>query len=292
MMGGYIEPLKQLGKLYFTTLTIKNVSAEELHETINKMLKDMANIIRVLREKRKIEISGIRKIEITYNAKANTYHPHFHLLHNTDSGNMIIDEWIIRNPTSAKKMGWDTRLKKMVPIQLSIPVTKENDDDKKYLNELFKYASKFVVKDDKERGILNVYVPALDNIMRSLHTKRTMQCFGKIRKIKSVEDLSEINELLSQEIDNIQYANKEWEWDGKEVFDWKDYDGNRLTNYKPPDGLTFQYFIGDSAPYTEIEKKRIARQEKIMEEKHKKRNEWFTLLKETKFFNGLDKNLN
>jgi plasmid rolling circle replication initiator protein Rep len=277
MMAGYIEPLKQLGQLYFTTLTIKNVTAEELPKTIGKMLKDMSNIIRVLREKRKIDISGIRKIEITYNAKMNTYHPHFHLLHNTDSGNMIIDEWIVRNPNSAKKMGWDAKLKKMIPIQVSIPVTKENDNDKKYLNELFKYASKFVVKDDKERGILNVYVPALDNIMRSLHTKRTMQSFGKIRKIviNSVENLSENLELIAQEIEGILEENKEWKWEGqKDIYDWVDKKGNRLTNYTPPN-IDFQYFIGDIAPYTKTEEKREERQKEAMKKKYEKRkSEW------------------
>ena len=92
MMAGYIEPLRELGDLYFTTLTIKNVKAENLAETIEKMLKDISNIIRVLRERKKINISGIRKIEITYNAKMDTYHPHFHILHNKNVGDIIIEE--------------------------------------------------------------------------------------------------------------------------------------------------------------------------------------------------------
>jgi plasmid rolling circle replication initiator protein Rep len=135
MMGGYIEPLRKLGDLHFTTLTRKNVTAEELPETINKMLKDMSNIIRVLREKRNIKLSGIRKIEVTYNSKTNTYHPHFHILHNYDVGNMIIDEWVIRNPNTAKKQGWDFKQKKMVNIQVTKPVFKKDEDDKKFLNE-------------------------------------------------------------------------------------------------------------------------------------------------------------
>lgn len=271
MMGGYIEPLRKLGDLHFTTLTRKNVTAEELPETINKMLKDMSNIIRVLREKRGIKLSGIRKIEVTYNSKRNTYHPHFHILHNYDVGNMIIDEWVIRNPNTAKKQGWDYKEKKMVNIQVTKPVSKKDEDDKKFLNELFKYATKFVVKDEKEKGILNIYVPALDNILRALHTKRTMQTFGEIRKVKALEDITEVSELLSQEIEDIEESYKEWRWLGSmERFDWVDSEGNELTKYKPPD-ITFQYFIGESLPYTEIEKKR-AETNKTINRKRKQEN--------------------
>lgn len=273
MMAGYIEPLRKLGDLYFTTLTRKNVSAEELSETINKMLKDMSNIIRVLREKRGIKLSGIRKIEVTYNSKTDTYHPHFHILHNYDVGNMIIDEWLIRNPNTAKKQGWDYRKKKMVDIQDTKPVTKKNKDDKKFLNELFKYASKFVVKDDKEKGILNIYVPALDNILRALHTKRTMQTFGEIRKVKALEDVTEVSELLSQEIEDIDEDHKEWAWLGHiEMFDWYDSELNALTKYKPPD-ITFRYLLGELLPYTEIEKKRVEKTKAINIKKYEEMSE-------------------
>jgi hypothetical protein len=256
MMAGYIEPLKGMGNLYFTTLTMKNVEAENLAETIEKMLKNMSNIIRVLREKRKINISGIRKIEITYNAKMDNYHPHFHILHNENVGDIIINEWLKRNPT-AKKQGWDWKKKEMVDIQTSKPVTKKDEDDKKFLNEIFKYATKFVVKDSKDRNIMNVYVPALDNILRALHTKRSVQSFGEIRKLKIAEEEGE-QELLSQEIIDIEEETyKEWQWAAiDDIYDWLDSNGKRLTNYKPPD-IEFTYFIGDVSPPTEKEKDRF-----------------------------------
>jgi plasmid rolling circle replication initiator protein Rep len=255
MMAGYIEPLRELGDLYFTTLTIKNVKAENLAETIEKMLKDISNIIRVLRERKKINISGIRKIEITYNSKMDTYHPHFHILHNENVGDIIIEEWLKRNPT-AKEKGWDWKEKKMVDLQVSKPVTKKDEDDKKFLNEIFKYATKFVVKDSKDRNIMNVYVPALDNILRALHTKRSVQSFGEIRKLKIAEEEGE-QELLSQEIIDIEEETyKEWQWASiDDIYDWLDNNGKRLTNYKPPD-IEFTYFIGDISPPTEKEKDR------------------------------------
>jgi hypothetical protein len=222
------------------------------------MLKDISNIIRVLRERKKINISGIRKIEITYNAKMDTYHPHFHILHNENVGDIIIEEWLKRNPT-AKQKGWDWKEKKMVDLQVSKPVTKKNEDDKKFLNEIFKYATKFVVKDSKDRNIMNVYVPALDNILRALHTKRSVQSFGDIRKLKIAEEEGE-QELLSQEIIDIEEETyKEWQWSAiDDIYDWLDNNGKRLTNYKPPD-IEFTYFIGDISPPSIAEVNRIER---------------------------------
>jgi hypothetical protein len=208
------------------------------------MLKDMSNIIRVLREKRKINISGIRKIEVTYNAKTDEYHPHFHILHNQNVGSVIIDEWLKRNST-ANLQGWDRKKKKLVDIQVTKPITKKGEDDKAFLNEIFKYATKFVVKDEKEKGILNVYAPALDVILRSLHMKRSIQSFGEIRKIVIKEE-SEHEELISQEFDDIELQDKEWFWI-VDMNDWYDSIGKPLTDYKPPD-IEFRYFIGDSLP--------------------------------------------
>lgn len=252
MMAGYIEPLRQLGDLYFTTLTIKNVKAHALSETVEKMLKDMSNIIRVLREKRKINISGIRKIEVTYNAKTDEYHPHFHILHNHNVGSIIITEWLKRNST-ANLQGWDRKKKKLVDIQVTKAITKNGEDDKAFLNEIFKYATKFVVKDDKEKGVLNVYAPALDVILRSLHMKRSVQSFGEIRKIVIKEE-AEHEELISQEFDDVELQYKEWHWI-EDISNWFDSSSKALTDYKPPD-IEFKYFIGDCLPLNKKEKRK------------------------------------
>jgi hypothetical protein len=237
-------------------LTIPNVKSDVLPETIETMTKNLTNIIRVLREKRKINISGIRKIEVTYNQQKDDYHPHFHILHNQDVGEMIISEWLKRNPT-AKKQGWDRKSKSMVNLQVTKPVTKQGDDDRKYLNELFKYASKFIVKDDKERNLLNIYIPALDNILRALHTKRTIQSFGIIKKL-DIDKPDEELELIAQELIGIsQDEKKQWVWGlVDEVYDWIDFEGNRLTNYQPPD-IEFRYYLGDALPPTQKEISRM-----------------------------------
>jgi hypothetical protein len=99
----------------------------------------------------------------------------------------------------------------------------------------------------------------LDNILRALHTKRSVQSFGEIRKLKIAEEEGE-QELLSQEIIDIEEETyKEWQWAFIDnIYDWLDNNGKRLTNYKPPD-IEFTYFIGDISPPSIAEINRFKR---------------------------------
>jgi hypothetical protein len=226
MMNSYINPLKALGSLQFTTLTIPNVEVSEINEAVKLMLKTTSNIIRVIRERKRIDISGIRKIEITYNHQKNNLHPHIHLLHNNpEVGELFITEWLKRYPKAMRK-AQDTR-----------------QADDKSLNETFKYTAKFLIKDDKEKNIVNVFVPILDKILFALSNKRTIQSFGKLKKVEINED-EILKDLEVQEIENISSSDKVWIWSEgeREIWDWLDQDKNRLTNYEKPD-IQFIYYL-------------------------------------------------
>ena len=219
-MNGYTAQLQGLGQLEFTTLTIRNVNKEQLRDTVKHMSKTLTNILRVIRERKKINISGIRKIEITYNPLTNTYHPHIHLLHNKDCGTLIISEWLKRYSNDADIKGQDT--------------TKANKDS---LNELFKYSTKVAYKAKGDKAH-KVFIPALDAILIALNGLRTFQPFGAIKK-----QSEEVEELQTQilEVENNDYT----EWQYNEVFnDWVNvYDrGKMLTGYKPPDLKLIIYF--------------------------------------------------
>lgn len=211
-MKGYAPQLGSLGEMSFTTLTIRNVNKEQLRDTVKQMSKTLTNIVRVIRERRKIPISGIRKIEITYNSITDTYHPHIHILHNKDCGRMIIEEWLKRYNNDADIKGQDTR--------------KANQDS---LNELFKYSTKVAYKSKGDKAH-KVFIPALDAILCALDRMRTFQPFGSIRK-----QSEEVEELQVQEVEGVQKEYTEWQYN-EEVNDWQDIyqRDKRLTNYKPP----------------------------------------------------------
>jgi hypothetical protein len=211
-MKGYTSQLSGLGSLSFTTLTIRNVNKEQLRDTVKQMSKALTNILRVLRERRKIDISGIKKVEITYNSVTDTYHPHIHILHNKDCGKMIIEEWLKRYSNEADIKAQDTR--------------KANQDS---LNELFKYSTKVAYKSKGDKAY-KVFIPALDAILCALDGMRTFQPFGSIRK-----QSEEVKELQVQEIEGTEKEYTEWQYN-EDIHDWQDiYNRDkRLTDYKPP----------------------------------------------------------
>ena len=61
------------------TLTIKNVEAEALSETLNQMFQAW-NLLNKYAEWKKAVQGYSRCLEITYNSETRTYHPHFHCL--------------------------------------------------------------------------------------------------------------------------------------------------------------------------------------------------------------------
>lgn len=75
-----MKNIKVLGyKFLFVTLTIKNPQAEEVKTSIDILLKGWDKFLK--RRKIKRVVHGYaRSIEITYNKRNNTYHPHIHAL--------------------------------------------------------------------------------------------------------------------------------------------------------------------------------------------------------------------
>lgn len=72
--------LEQTGyKFIFATITVKNMAYDELETAVDDMMKGFS----LLRHRRKIKRSwsGItRSLELTYNQKDKSYHPHIHML--------------------------------------------------------------------------------------------------------------------------------------------------------------------------------------------------------------------
>ena len=75
-----LEHLETQGYKYiFVTLTMRNPSAESLKDSLDELLKGYNKFL----GRKRIETAfcgAIRSLEITYKEKADTYHPHIHLL--------------------------------------------------------------------------------------------------------------------------------------------------------------------------------------------------------------------
>jgi hypothetical protein len=186
---------------------------------VDNIFKQIVLIIRNLREKKGINISGIRKLEITYNVSTDTFHPHLHLLVDKNSGHLIVDQWLKRMP-NAKKEGWDYKKKKKVPLQVV------QNADKNSLAEIFKYTTKIIVS---KKGQIDVYLNPLNKILECLYRRRCFQPFGIVKMVS--EDVDELNGKVYEDLPDNGGGITEWIWKDCDWVSGKE----TLTGYIPPD---------------------------------------------------------
>lgn len=165
LLNAYSPLFKHLKNPYFLTLTKPTVVADKLRDGIGETVKQFSKINDVLR-KRGIKIDCLRKLECTYSK--GRFHAHLHLIvEGKEIAEMILAEWMKRNPTSSSQ---GQCLKKA---------------NKETLSELFKYVAKPPIKKD---GTLNAW--ALDRILCAMYRKRTLQPYGLFRSKPVTEDVT------------------------------------------------------------------------------------------------------
>ena len=171
---------------YFVTLTVPNVKAYDLGNTVNRMNKTFGTIkdtvTKYLRRLAKGEakkspnkpesFKGVKKVECTYNARTDEYHPHFHfMVDSKETADYIVSEWLKRTRdlnTSASAQ----------------------DVQKAYAGkelELFKYFTKVVSKPKQKGGKREIISLAQYVIYRAFKNKQTFGHFGINLSVRDLE---------------------------------------------------------------------------------------------------------
>ena len=216
LINGYETALNEMQDKQFITLTVKNCTGDKLRQTIEKMIKQFRQIQDLRRKQKKAPLKCIRKIECTYNPDTNEYHPHLHIiLEGFRPGCELIYEWLKRNPTAVEEAQDIRQCYEAI--------------------ELFKYFAKLTSKSSKDskhyKGskLINDewhYPAALDLIFRAIENIRIIQPMGGVKMVSD-----EIEELETQEVENIKEENTIWIFRGS---DWIDTGtGEMLTGYYP-----------------------------------------------------------
>lgn len=199
MINGYKPVFDKWPGVQFVTLTRPNVSGEDLLKEVEDLVHTFELCRRYLREQLKVNIRGLRKLEVTYNNRMKSFHPHFHLIvDNIQTANLIVDEWLHRNPSAVSDA---QHIRKA--------------DQGSYI-EMFKYATKEVIKPQTSAHVL-------DLIFQSISGKRIYQAFG-IEKYVS-EDVDELVQQAYGMIEPSVY--KVWRLDDVQE-DWISIYGEHL----------------------------------------------------------------
>lgn len=205
------------------TLTIRNVTARELEETIGLMLRKFRAVSRIMRRTRKIVLKALRKLECTYNRNRDDYHPHFHVLCETrEQGRALIEEWLRMFPDHAE------------PAAQHITACKAGS-----MSEFFKYFTKLLAKTQapgSKRARSSVTDPiALDVIFRAMQGRRVYQPVGfRVAAAETEDENAEQLETSQGTLaPTVAVEPITWEWK-QPVADWVAVEtGECLTGYEP-----------------------------------------------------------
>lgn len=178
----------------FLTLTAPNVKGEELEKEIREYTKAFTNLTK-RKEFIKINKGFVRKLEVTYNEKNNTYHPHLHIIMAVNKSYFSSRDYI-----SKKKLLelWKECKKDNTITQVDIK--KIDTTDRKAILEIAKYSAK---DSDylKSQEVFDVFYKALKGKRLLTYTgvlKEAIDLFeeGKLDKYKEV-DLTEYVYLIT-----------------------------------------------------------------------------------------------
>ena len=167
----------------FLTLTVKNCYGKELRDTLDLMTKAFNKMNQ--RKAFKQAIKGyFRSLEITYNKKDNTYHPHFHMILAVNK-NYFTDDRIYLSQEKWTSL-WKSCLK--VDYTPIVDVRRIKTDDNKGFGkavaETAKYTVKaddFLIRDEKGNIQENLTDEVVETLDYALHRKR-LTSFGFVFK--------------------------------------------------------------------------------------------------------------
>lgn len=219
-LEAYRQPLSELEDLYFVTLTVPNVTEEDLPSEERSMKKRFTQI-RNTAKKRGVIMRGIWKFETTDNPDG-TYHPHFH----------VIIEGLI--PSTMLRSEWLRKTNGAIYQAQDVQRADENS-----VMELFKYMTKFTSNDEDGNPKFNAQ--RMDVIFQANKGKRTLQPFGiKKAQISPIESENErLHDYLPERTETFVYDPK--------MKDWTSASNELLAHYEP-DEKTNRYLHNIQAP--------------------------------------------
>lgn len=206
-------------KAQFMTVTRRNVTAAELPREIASMLKDAAKIADAMRNRDGVKFVALRKLEVTYNADTDTYHPHFHFIVETrQMARLFIARWM---DICGDRADWKAQHVK--------------DANRSALAELLKYFTKMVAKSKLQPPHV------LHEIFAAMKRKRVYQNTGYTVESDDDDEESEIELEESTPAITRRAEVIVWEW-CQSLADWVDLEtGECLTDYAP--GARFRAFV-------------------------------------------------
>lgn len=182
----YINAKYSRSKYLFLTLTIKNVPGSELSNAIDDLTRGWQNMSKQKRIKN-VVLGTVRSLEITYNKRSNTYHPHLHVLIHTTN-----DLYSGRNYISQAEFSDRWKSAAGIDYQPVVDVRRLRHNSGREIAEIAKYSVKPLEWDKCAESV----IITLDEV---LHKRHLLSLSGTMREAKrdlKIADIEEKKEWL------------------------------------------------------------------------------------------------
>lgn len=204
----WIKEKEEGTNFIFMTLTVKNCKQEELTDTINNILDGFRRLTN--RRTWKATVKGaIRGLEVTYNEKENTFHPHIHILASVPADYFL--------QTSNKyitieqlREWWSESARLDYFVQVDIKAIEQTDNA---IAEVAKYSIK--MSDILKADSCEEMIQATRTIYQCTYGRRLIATLGNFKE--AMQDLKQ-GDLDELELEcKMQHENKiEMLWNSKE----------------------------------------------------------------------------
>lgn len=189
------------------TLTVKNCPVNKLTETINEMMKAW-NCCMSNREMKEVCAGWARSLEITYNHKTRTFHPHFHVIlvknGSESAGRTLVKRWLNCKYTTAGYMAQETH---EIKSRWEENAAEHIIDDVTIhaILEAYKYAVK-EQPDEDGKTVDDMPVGAFRKLVEGIDGRRLVAFGGVIKywaKVLEAEDLDNIDDEAAEDIGKV-----------------------------------------------------------------------------------------
>lgn len=222
-IASYTPVIRSWSDPHLATLTVPNVPAGQLAEYLTNILKSLESCRRSMKRTHGIALVAVRKLECTYNARRDDYHPHLHVVTETkEQAELLRTLWLDRHPECVAE-AQDVR-----PC------------DPEKLTEVFKYFTKLTTPTTKKGGRGVAPAHSLDTIFTAMRGRRVYQPIGfKLDDVETTAIPDGPGTPSPSKRDPLELV--EWEW-SQRLADWVDYEtGEVLSGYEPGD--RFRAFV-------------------------------------------------
>lgn len=213
------------GRFLFLTLTVKNVTGQELNQSMTDILRGFNRLMKYKKVDKNL-IGFLRATEVTYSKELDSYHPHLHVL-------LMVKPGYFRSKDDyLKQEEWTELWQKAMKLDYTplVDIRAVKADKGKGLKgailETAKYPVKpFDVTDEKTGFTDQEKLQIVDDMLTGLHRKRQIgfgKLFKEIKKDLDFDDLEDGNLVQTGEDKDGTSSGREivaiWNWERKNYY--------------------------------------------------------------------------